>query len=187
MELPAGLIPNDFNVELFGVPGKTGKLFFTRNGQTEAFEHLPAMLKCHLSLELRNDAKAIQSLRKMGVAEANMLEHYNWCNRSNLDGIADIRTNGKLTYEFVNCPRRGRCIGEGKVCKPLMVNGEKITHREREALDLLFSAKKDKEIQEDMGFTSPASVKSLMVRLRDKFDVTSRSELLLKARQIGIL
>ncbi|MGV8136523.1 MAG: hypothetical protein AB2L20_15045 [Mangrovibacterium sp.] len=190
MEVPAGIIPNDLNTELLGVPGKIGKLYYTRDGNTKLFPGLREEDLRYwniLEKELECDIKAIQALRKMGVPEPEALEHYNWCNRSNLDGIADIRTTGKLTHEFVDCSRRGKCIGEGKVCKPLMVNGEKITYREREALSHLFAAKKDKQIQQDMGFSSPASVKSLMVRLRGKFDASSRSELLIKARQIGIV
>lgn len=187
MQLPAGLIPNDLNIELFGDPNRFGKVFFIQNGQTKPFNELPYEVKADLSLEMELDTKAVKVLQKMGISENNLLEQYNYCNRGKLDGVTDITTSGKLTHEYVDCGRRGKCIGEGIVCKPVVIEGKKITYRETECLRLLGSAKRDKQIKVDMGFKSQASVNSLMVRLRSKMDVTSRSEMIIKANQIGII
>lgn len=176
-----GLIPSDLNVELFADPAQFGKCFFIRAGQTKTFNELTSKLLITLSLEYEMDKKAQKALVKMGISEDQRLEQYNYCNRGRLDGIADIPVTGKLTHEYVDCGRRGQCIGEGIVCK----NPCNLTARERECLTHI--EKPYKVIKSEMGFKSIASVNSLIERLRNKTGVNTKSEMSQIARQIGIL
>lgn len=99
------------------------------------------------------------------------------------------------TEKFIEVTDIGRSIGidafkfafEGVVCKPVVINGKKITYREMECLKHLGKAEKDKQIQKEMNFKGQASVNSLMVRLRNKMEVTSRSEMIIQANRIGII
>lgn len=179
-----GLIPSDLNVELFADPAQFGKCFFVRAGQTKTFNELPVRLLIVLSLEYEMDKKAQKALAKMGIPEDQKLEQYNYCNRGRLDGVADISTTGKLTHEYVDCGRRGRCIGEGIVCKK-DVYGMTLTARERECLTHI--DKPYKVIKAEMGFKSIASVNSLIERLRNKTGVNTKLEMSIIAHQIGIL
>lgn len=179
-----GLIPSDLNVELFADPAQFGKCFFVRAGQTKTFNELHSNLLVTLSLEYEMDKKAQKVLAKMGIPENERLEQYNYCNRGRLDGVADIPVTGKLTHEYVDCGRRGRCIGEGIVCKK-DIQGINLTARERECLTHI--EKPYKVIKSEMGFKSIASVNSLIKRLRNKTGVNTKSEMSQIARQIGIL
>jgi len=186
MELPAGLLPEDCNIELFANPDQFGKCLFVEYGQTRPFHELPIEVIPSLYSECFADKKAVKALRNMGVKSENIVEQYNYCNRGQLDSIPDISSSLKLTREFVDCGKHGKCEGEGIVCK-LVFCSVKITHRELQCLRLNNKGKSYAEIRCEMGFNSQNSVNSLMSRLRDKFSATSKTDLLIKAHQIGIV
>ena len=186
MKLPAGILPSDLDIEIFADPENFGKCFFIQRGCTQPFYELPKEVLPALYDECLNDKKAVKGLMLMDVDSENWVEQFNYCNRGKIDGIPDIYRSGKTTTEYFDCGRRGVCPGEGLCCKPLSIDGVKITHRERECLSYIKSGKTDKQIKVQMGFTSQASVNSLMERLRNKLNVSNRTEMAVIANQIGV-
>jgi len=150
MTLPAGLLPNDCNIELFANPDQFGKCLFIQNGQTRPFHELPMPIITNLMHECFADKKAAKGLNLMGIDMELQTEQYNYCNRGRLDGVPDISASGKFTKEFVNCGRHGKCVGEGLVCK-LEFDGVKITHRELQCLKSNGEGKDYQQIKSDMG------------------------------------
>ena len=183
MNLPAGLLPNDCNIELFADPKQFGKCYWIQNGQTRQFCELPIQIIVTLYAELYKDRKALSALKMMGVSkDSEMLETYNYCNRGKLDSDPDITPSGKLHKDFFDCGRHGKCIGEGKVCS---MHG--LTFRELQCFRLNGMGLNYDQIKSEMGFRTKTAVNSLMERLRNKLDVKDRTELSIKAHQIGIV
>lgn len=187
-KLPAGLMPTDRNIEIFADPENFGKCYFISHGEILPFKFLPHDTMMNLHEELRNDTRAMMALRLMGSDEGmSMLEQYNYCNRGALDETADISVSGCKTREYVACGRRGRCIGEGKVCSPVTINGEHISFRELECLRLIGIGLTYKRIRAEMGFRHVTAVNSLIDRLRDKLQCASNVEIALKVKELGIV
>lgn len=187
MNLPAGLMPSDLNIEIFAEtePAQFGKCFFVQHGLTQPFHELPPEVIPSLYEECFLDKVAVKAMRLMGIKEENLVEQYNYCNRGALDSIPDISTLGKLTKEFFDCGRRGQCPGESKVCK-LTLNGIKITYRELQCLRHTAKGKDYKQIALEMGFRNTLPVNSLMSRLREKFGAGSKAALIIMSQQLGI-
>lgn len=186
--LPTGILPTDENIELFGNPTQFGKCFWISKGKTHLFKELPLYILDDLRDELLSDTKALSGLRLMGIdTEDEMLEQYNYCNRGKLDGIPDISKTGKKSKEFIECNRRGHCPGENKVCSPLCINGERITHRELECLKLIGINLSYKQIMIEMGFRRETAVNSLIARLRDKLQCSNQTAIALKVKELQLV
>lgn len=182
MSLPAGLLPEDCNIEIFANPDEFGKCLFIQYGQSRPFHELPTPVITNLFRECFVDKKAVKALQKMGVHADNIVEQYNYCNRGRLDGIPNITTSGKLTKEFVDCGQRGKCPGEGEVC-----GMADLTYRELQCARLNAKGNDYRQIMIEMGFRSQTAVNSIMSRLRDKLDAKDKTELLIKSHQLGIV
>lgn len=185
--LPAGMLPTDANIEIFADPHNVGKCYFVQNGQIGPFDHLPYNVLYELKEEFEADTIAKATLVKMGYCDGpEMLERYNYCNRGALDEIPDVNKNGKLTKEFFDCGSRGRCMGEGKVCAPISIGGERISFREFQCMLLIGHGFSYKQIQSNMGFKKVTAVNSLTDRLRDKLHCSSNTEIAIKVKELGI-
>jgi DNA-binding CsgD family transcriptional regulator len=183
MTLPAGLLPEDCNIELFADPENFGKCYWLQNGQSRQFCELPIQIIVSLYAELFKDQKALQGLKLMGIVkDSEMLETYNYCNRGKLDSTPDISTEGKLHKEFFDCGRHDKCPGDGKVCG---MYG--LTFRERQCLRLNAVGLNYQQIKSGMGFKSVIAVNSLMSRCRSKLGANNKIELLIKSQQFGII
>jgi len=188
LSLPSGLMPADTNIEIFADPKNFGKCYWMSEGKTRLFCELPHNIIDDLLEELMADRKAIAGMMLMGIsATGAMLEMYNHCNRGRLDGVPDITTSGKKTKEYFECGQKGKCRGEGKVCSPLTINGERITFRELECLKLIGTGLTYKQITIEMGFRRETAVNSLIGRLRDKLQCGNNVEIALKVKELGIV
>lgn len=183
MNLPAGLLPEDCNIELFANPNQFGKCYWIQNGTTRPFHELPIQITASLYSELYLDRNALKGLKLMGITkESEMLEFYNFCNRGKLDSTPDISTSGKLTKEFFDCGRHDNCPGDGKVC-----GRYGLTFRERQCLKLHGLGRTYDQIKSEMGFRSTTAVNSLTSRLKSKCNASNKTELSIYAHQIGII
>lgn len=183
MNLPAGLLPEDCNIELFADPENFGKCYWLQYGQTRPFHELPVQVIVALYHELFIDKKAVKGLKSMGITKDNeMVEQYNFCNRGKLDSKPDITPSGKLNKEYFDCGRRDRCVGEGKVC-----GMAGLTSREKQCVVLNARGLDYKQIKSEMGFKSQPAVNSLMSRCRGKLDARNKTELLIKSIELGII
>lgn len=186
--LPAGLMPTDKSIEIFADPDNFGKCLWINQGKTQLFWELPLDTIDDLRDELSSDTKALKGLHMMGLStEGAMLEQYNFCNRGRLDGIPDITATGKMTKEYVDCGRKGKCKGENKVCSPIVVNGSRITFRELECLKLIGVGLTYKRITVEMGFRRETAVNSLIDRLRDKLQCMNNVEIAIKVKELGFV
>ena len=182
MNIPAGLLPEDCNIELFANPEQFGRCYWLQNGKVRPFHELPIQIIVSLYTELYADRKAVKTLNQMGINnESKMLETYNFCNRGKLDSTPDITPSGKLNKEFFDCGMHDKCIGDGKVC-----GRYGLTFRERQCLKLNSEGKDYRQIKSDMGFKTQTAVNSLMSRCRMKLGAKDKIELLIKSIQIGI-
>lgn len=186
MNLPAGITPKDCNIELFADPMHFGKCLFIQYGKTSRFHELPAQVIPALYRECFADREAVKALDEMGIPAEEKVEHYNFCNRGALNEVPDINGIGKRTTEYFNCGRRGKCVGEGRVCK-LTIHGTKFTPRELECIRLNNAGNDYRQIKAEMGFKSKTAVNSLMARCRLKLDAKDRTEMLIKSQQLGII
>lgn len=182
MELPAGLLPRDYSIELFADPENFGKCFWIQKGMVRPFHELPIEVIPRLYVECYADKKAVHTLLEMGVKHEAIVEHYNFCNRGKLDSNPDIATSGKLNKEFFDCGRHDSCPGDGKVCGKYG-----LTFRERQCLALNGLGRNYQQIKSEMGFRSVVAVNSLMSRCRCKLGAINKTELLIKSHQIGII
>lgn len=183
MNLPAGILPHDCNIELFADPEQFGKCYWIQNGQTHQFCELPIQVTVSLYNELFQDRKAVKCLNQMGITnEAQMLEQYNYCNRGKLDSTPDITTSGKLSKEYFDCGRHNKCIGDGIVCGKYG-----LTFREKQCLRLAGLGRNYEQIKSEMGFRNKTAVNSLMNRLKNKCNASNKTELSIYAHQIGIV
>ena len=64
--LPAGMLPDDANIEIFADPHNIGKCYFVQNGQISSFDHLPFDVLYELKEEFESDPEAKVMLMKMG-------------------------------------------------------------------------------------------------------------------------
>jgi DNA-binding CsgD family transcriptional regulator len=187
-KLPSGMLPSDKSIEFFADPERFGKLYWMSQGVIHKFKELPLSVMDDLRDELACDIRALKGLRLMGIhTEDDMLEQYNYCNRGSLDAVPDISVTGKKSKEFVDCGRHGHCPGENKVCSPLCINGEHITHREFECLKLIGIGLTYKRITIEMGFRRETAVNSLIERIREKLHCCTITEIALKVRDLGLV
>lgn len=178
--LPAGLL--DGRVEIFAVaPFKVKCL---HEGRTCELGDLPAEMIDMLKHELSVDLKAIKGLKLLGITnDEDMLQAYNHCKRGSFDKVADI-SGHVLTSEQYDCGMRGRCVAEGMICKPLLINGEHLTQRETQCLRLIGKGLSYKEIQSEFNYKSVVSANSLVQRLYGKVGASDKAKVALLAAQV---
>lgn len=106
----------DSSEEFFLVGSQKAKL---SDGQVTYIEVLPDYFKMLLADKLSIDKVAQKGLDLMEIDDHDRrIEAYFNCNYSSYDGTADVTPSGKLGLpEFVPCPSRETCKGEGLCCK----------------------------------------------------------------------
>lgn len=114
--LPAGILKNDLNIEVFADPNNFGKCLFIQEGSTKPFSELSSEKLNILQDECFSDKAAMKGLKLMGTPIDNYIEQYNYCNRGAFDSVADMSIDGTTTKEYFDCSKRGRCAGEWLVC-----------------------------------------------------------------------
>ena len=182
MTLPAGLLPEDCNIELFADPENFGKCYWLQNGEVKQFCELPTKQYNRILSECYKDETAKNALLKHGIDAKDLAEHYSFCNFGKLDSIPDLPQFGRVNKEFFDCGKHDSCPFNEKVCGK---NG--LTFRERQCLRLNSLGKDYRQIKSEMGFRSQTAVNSLMTRCRMKLGVRNKTELLLKSQQLGII
>lgn len=178
--LPAGLI--DINAEVFAV--SIFKVKCTHDGVVKALHDLPADKLTMLKHEMYSDKKALKGLKMLGITEeSEMLEAYNHCKRGAFDRVPDVAGH-ILTSEAFECGMKGKCKAEGYCCKPVEVNGERLTQRESQCLRLIGQGLTYKQIQRELCYTTVVSVNSLVQRLYDKIGISDKAKVAILAIQV---
>ena len=88
----------------------------------------------------------------------------------------------------MDCGRKGKCIGENKVCSPLRINGEQITFREFDCMKCMGSGITTcDELIVALGFKSYTAVNSLAKRVREKLGCKNTAEIVYKVKELGLV
>lgn len=147
--LPAGLLPGDFNTELFGVK-ETRKVYGICNGNTIPFKNLNPILKVRIFENLLKDEKALSDLKNYDHETA--LEEYAFCLYGAADHEPDFTTTGQpgKPENFV-CGDHCKCLLWKT--KQIKINGNTLTPRQVQIANHLVSDKPDKMIASDLHIT----------------------------------
>lgn len=166
-KLTAGLV--DQNTELFAVGTE---LMGTENGHVTGFRKIDPK-KIHLiESEMMRNRPALTILKKWCENFAQMVDQYAWCNHGGYDIIPDIDMENKRTHsEYWQCGLRGKCEGEGIVCKAI-----DITRRETEIIKELSSGSPDKQITDRLNI-SKNTLDTHKKNIYSKLGVHSKTEI----------
>lgn len=73
------------------------------------------------------------------------------CNFGNYDNTLDVDSNWNFKFEFVGCPLRGECTGQGVICSPKF--DSKLSDRQLDVMKMCYDGKTDEEIAENLYIT----------------------------------
>jgi len=174
--LPAGLLPGDFSLELFGVR-ETRKVFALSDGSTIPFNKIPPEIKALLFEQMLRDDIAMDDLKDLPHDEA--LEEYAFCMYGAADSKADFTPDG-LPGEAENfiCGVNCRCLQWRK--KQLTLNGNRLTPHEVRVIHMLASDRPDKQVAAELSI-APATLDTHKNNIYKKGGVQSKAGLITEA------
>jgi DNA-binding CsgD family transcriptional regulator len=106
----------------------------------------PSLLKI-FKMEMKKDAQVAEKLFMMGnITKAQQLAQFLKCRYGNFDNEPDFTHAGESTHEYIDCPKRGNCPGEGVVCKHLKVQNGYLTNREIDVIKFITLDLPDKQL-----------------------------------------
>ena len=182
-KIPAGAIPGDQSVELFG-DRKEKKVYFISNGVTLDFKKLAQRYKNKLFTQLIADTVAHNDLKHLPYSVA--LERYAYCVYGSLDHMPDITVTGFMgrSENFI-CNQEG-CNCQNWLSKQISYKGQIIKGR---LLDVLLAYRKGREdahVAEDLGIERP-TLNTYKKQLFQIFGIYSKTELVVLAIEAGII
>lgn len=103
-----------------------------------------------------------------------MVNRFCRCNFGKLDTTKkDVGVNGIFNFEKVDCPMRGECSHEGKVCGPIF--NSKLSDAELRVMRLVYDGCNNEEIA-DMLYISPHTVKNHIKSVYAKLGIHEKSD-----------
>lgn len=169
---PAGLLPGDFSVELFGVR-ETRKVFAMCNGSTIPFKHIPDDIRAIIFEQMLRDPIAMEDLRHLPHEEA--LEEYAFCRYGSIDSAADFTASGQTgePENFV-CGTNCRCLKWES--KQITINGNALTPHEVRVVNMLASDRPDKQVAAELSI-APTTLDTHKNHIYKKAGVHSKAGL----------
>lgn len=95
------------------------------------------------------------------------------CNRSNLDHVPDVSSDGRLNLESVACPMRGECPYEDVVCRPSF--DKALSPAEFRVMERLYDGCSESEIADAL-FLSVFTVRTHVRNALSRLGLRSRAE-----------
>lgn len=96
------------------------------------------------------------------------------CNFGKLDSTKkDIDRKGHFNFERINCPMRGRCLHENKVCNPTF--NTRISDAEMRVMKMIYDGCNNEEIADKL-YLSPHTVKNHVKSVYIKLGIHEKSE-----------
>lgn len=136
------------SVEFFWVENE---LKFISNGTVKPFDELSFS---HIQLireAIASDDEIDFELKRMHPdSEYKRIHQFAICNFSGLDYTPDIKDGVLQKGEYWDCPKRGCCPGEGKICKTLQVNNNVIHAQEVEMIKMLTTEMTNEAIADNL-------------------------------------
>lgn len=103
-----------------------------------------------------------------------MVNRFCRCNFGKLDNtIKDIGHNEVFNFEMVDCPMRGECIHEGKVCLPKF--NSKLSESELRVMKLVYNGYSNDEIADTL-YLSPHTIKNHIKSAYLKLGIHEKAE-----------
>lgn len=96
------------------------------------------------------------------------------CNFGKLDTTKkDVDRKGHFNFERINCPMRGRCPHEGKVCNPTF--NTRISDAEMRVMKMIYDGCDNEEVADKL-YLSPHTVKNHIKSVYLKLGIHEKSE-----------
>ncbi|UOX32394.1 LuxR C-terminal-related transcriptional regulator [Flavobacterium sediminilitoris] len=181
-QIPAGLLVGDNSTELFACR-ETKKVYALSNGKTMPFEKLEPKKISLLFEKLLDDEKALNDLKHLSQQEA--IEQFAFCIYGAADHFPDFDLNGNLSEadNFI-CSNDCQCLKWKS--KTITVDGQKLTPRQIQIIQLLASDYPDKQIADTLSI-SESTLNTHKAQLFSKFSVSSKTGLIKKAIEQKII
>ena len=171
------------NIEFFK---RDNSVHMVHNGAVSCVSNAPNTILSLLSNALEEDAPALEALQKM-VPSEDILPKFIWCRFGGLDFSPDI-ADGKLQDgEYHPCRLRGKCSGEGLVCKMPIYKGVRLSKLNVRLMQLLSTTLTNEAIASEMNLamgTFHQMKKALYVLLGN---VQTKQEVTLIAKELNIV
>lgn len=151
------------------------------------FRDIPMPLYQKLKEKMISDLDAINVLKNWyPESELKQLEKFTECRFGGLDFTPDISNNKIQDGEYWDCPFRGNCKGEGKVCQLLKYNGNTLSTLEIKLLKLMATNYTNEVIAEilKISFGSFHKIKQI---LYSKLNVQTKQEATLIAVDLNLI
>ena len=160
-----------------------GKLFQIEINLLE-FHQIDVNVKLNLLSQFLLDKKAQAGLELMNIPIENQLEQFGICHFGGMDDKPDFDTD-VINPEWFDCGRRGKCPGEGLVCKSIITPLGRISPRMIQYITLAAKGWYDNDIAEKMGVSS-TTVSSYRVHCLAVLELENKSALVAWAKDKNI-
>ncbi|WP_322970298.1 helix-turn-helix transcriptional regulator [Faecalibacter sp. LW9] len=160
---------------------------YMTNGIIKPFSAITSCIEKTLTAELNKDEEALEILSKMFPNEPlKQLEKFTKCRFGGLDFSADINHAGKIQKgEYWDCPLRGNCKAEGKLCKHIKYNNNIIDSAEIALIKLLVTDMTNEAIASELSI--PLGTVHYKKRvLYEKIEIKTKQELTLFAVRFNL-
>jgi DNA-binding CsgD family transcriptional regulator len=179
-ELPAGIT----SLEVFRSGNYTATAVYM--GEMMPFNQLPRHIRDWFALDLLRDKVALRHVRQMITGDPDpdvILEAFVSCRYGNYDSTPDLDGCNKLHPDAPCCGMERYCSGFGKVCR--VPGNIHLSPCEYIVIRLISKGLSDDEIALQLGVTFH-TVRSWMVRIREKLDLKNRVQIALWAHNHNI-
>ncbi|MAR57230.1 MAG: hypothetical protein CMM93_08615 [Rickettsiales bacterium] len=158
------------------------------NGQTVPFSSTPYAVMKIVEEALEADTQAKQVLEQMVKGSRyNVTEKFVWCRFGGLDFTSDLEDGMLQDGEFHACDQRGKCPGEGIVCKMPIYKGTRLTKQMVHLMALLCTTMTNETIAYTMGLPF-GSYHQLKKKLYSTLGgVQTKQEVALIARSLNVV
>jgi DNA-binding CsgD family transcriptional regulator len=156
-------------------------------GKVKPFDELSFMHIQIISEAIQANPEIEKELKRMHPdSEMKRIEQFAICNFSGLDYVPDIQNYVLQEGEYWDCPKKGCCLGEGIICKPLMYNGNKIIGQEIMLIKLLTTDKTNEVIASELSMPM-GTFHFLKKNLYQKLNVSTKQEITIIAIHLNII
>jgi len=147
MTLPAGLTNSDTRVEIFV---EQSKAMAFHNGQKIQISQLSGEIYNKLFFEMLYNKDVMNILDPLHHALADKFNHFLVCRYGGMDKNADVDEHNNSHPDYYECGKHGSCPHEHIICKPLIINGEKITPREIQVIQTIANGLTDLQAADEL-------------------------------------
>lgn len=174
----------DANIEIFKSP--LG-LKVIHNSSIINFDQISMPLYQRFKDELQKSPEALEILMEwFPDSELKRLEKFAECRFGGLDHEPDITHQATQFGEYWDCPLRGSCKGEGKVCLPIKYNDELLNAVDIKILRLVATDLTNEVIADKLKLAL-GSLHKIKKELYQKLNILTKQEAALIAKQLNLI